>query len=394
MTMTPTPIKLKGMTWSHPRGLDPLLATSEVLRERGIDVQWDARSLQGFEEASISELAERYDMIAIDHPFMGMAFREGALQPVDALLGEPMMAQLRTASVGPSYDSYVWEGKMWAAPVDAAAQVAAMRADLLAAHGQRAPRRWDEVFALVDVLPPGSVSMPANPTHLFLAFATICQAVSKDRSVQADLRPGWWRNDGFDEDTACAALVLMRRLMANAHPLSWNADPIDMFEHMVRNDDIAYVPIAFGYSNYARSTAYAQPLTFAGVPSLDGSEGSGMLGGVGLAVSRNCQHPAAVADVLRYVSSGPVQAGLYLASGGQPAHRDAWLNPATEQVCPNFFGATLASLDRSFVRPRLAAFPAFQRDGGKLLHELFCRPGTSDTEVVRALNDMWRQLQR
>lgn len=392
--MTDIPIKLKGMTWSHPRGLDPLLATSEVLRERGIDVQWDARSLQGFEETSIAELADQYDMIAIDHPFMGMAFEQGALQPVDALLGDEFMARLRAASVGPSYDSYVWEGHMWAAPVDAAAQVAAMRADLLAARKLTAPRSWDEVFALAEALPAGSVSMPANPTHLFLAFATVCQAVSKDRSVQPDLRPGWWRDEGFDGETALAALALLRRLMATAHPLSWTADPIDMFEHMVRNDDIAYVPIAFGYSNYARPSAYQRPLTFSGVPSSDGGVGSGMLGGVGLAVSRKCTQTAAVAEVLRYVASGPVQAGLYLEAGGQPAHRDAWSSPATNHVCPNFFGATLASLDRSFVRPRLTAFPTFQRDGGKLLHELFRRPGVADTEVVGALNDMWRQLQR
>jgi multiple sugar transport system substrate-binding protein len=389
-----TNIQLKGMTWSHPRGIEPLRAAARVLKARGIDVQWDARSLQGFEEASIAELAERYDMIAIDHPFMGRAFAEGALARVDTLVGEDFVAQLRASSVGPSFDSYLWDGALWAIPVDAAAQVAAYRADLLAARGQSVPRSWNDVFALIDALPPESVAMPANPTHLLLAFATICQAVSTVTGVQPDLRPNWWRDDGIDRATARDALTVLRRLMARVHPLSWSADPIEVFDHMTSRDDIVYMPCAFGYSNYARQSDVAHPLHFTAVPSGDGSVGSGMLGGVGLCVSRGCKETEAVAEVLRFVASGATQTGLYLEAGGQPAHRDAWTSGATERVCPNFFGATLDSLDRSFVRPRLAAYPAFQRDGGMLLHELFRKPGVSDDAVMDALDALWRQLQQ
>jgi multiple sugar transport system substrate-binding protein len=387
-------IPLKGMTWSHPRGLAPLLAAAEVLKTRGIDVHWDARSLQGFEEASIAELAERYDMIAIDHPFMGRAFDEHALQRVDTLVGAEFTAQLRASSVGPSFDSYIWDDALWAIPVDAAAQVAAYRHDLLSAHGQRAPRSWDDVFALIDAMPPARVAMPANPTHLLLAFATICQAVSKVSGVQADLRPAWWGDEGIDRATAIDALYVLRRLMAGVHPLSWSSDPIGIFDHMTRGDEIAYVPIAFGYSNYARATDVESPLHFAAVPSGDGGVGSGMLGGVGLCVSRRCKEPEAVAEVLRFVAGSANQTGLYLQAGGQPAHRDAWTQATTERVCPNFFGATLESLDRSFVRPRLKAFPGFQRDGGKLLHELFQKPDMSDDAVLDAFDDMWRQRQQ
>ena len=123
--------RLRGMTWSHPRGLDPLLASVPSLEELGVAVTWDARSLQGFEEASIERLASEYDLIAIDHPFMGDAFAQGALQPVDSIVGEAFVAELKANSVGPSFESYLWNGRLWAIPVDAAAQVAAFRADLL-----------------------------------------------------------------------------------------------------------------------------------------------------------------------------------------------------------------------------------------------------------------------
>ena len=384
--------RLHGMTWSHPRGLDPLLASVPSFEELGVAVTWDARSLQGFEEASIERLASEYDLIAIDHPFMGDAFAQGALQPVDSIVGEAFVAELKANSVGPSFESYLWNGRLWAIPVDAAAQVAAFRADLLSDLGRTAPASWDEVQALAEARPDGkSVALPANPTHILLAFATVCHAVATDTSVQGDLRPGWWRDNGFDPATAKAALAVMRPLLRVMHPMSWDSDPIQVFDHMVRHDDVVYTPVAFGYSNYARPSDYDRPLSFRGVPSADGRITGGMLGGVGLCVSRRCQDIEAVATVLRFVARSDTQSGLYARAGGQPAHRAAWTDALVNQICPNFFQATLPSLDASFVRPRVPGYPAFQRDGGELLHRLL-RTGASDHETIGALNELWTEI--
>lgn len=383
---------LRGMTWSHPRGLDPLVACIPPLRDKGINLSWDARSLQGFEEASIRDLAAQYDLIAIDHPFMGDAFRQQALQPVDSIVGEAFVAELRASSVGPSLESYVWRDRLWAIPIDAAAQVAASRADLLTDLGQAPPRSWAEVQVLVDALPAGKrVAMPANPTHVLLAFATVCHAVATDRSAGVDLRPRWWRDDGFDPDTARAALEVLRPLLNTFHPMSWDSDPIQIFDHMVGNDDVVYTPVAFGYSNYARPSSYQHPLSFHGVPFTDGAVIGGMLGGVGLCVSERCSDPEAAATALRFIASGAIQRGLYAEAGGQPAHRVAWTDERVDETCPNFFSPTLASLDVSFVRPRLPGYPAFQREGGELLHRLL-RQGTSDDETIAAMNGLWTEI--
>ena len=41
--------ELRGMTWAHRRGLDPLLACSaDYERTHGVTVRWEARSLQDF----------------------------------------------------------------------------------------------------------------------------------------------------------------------------------------------------------------------------------------------------------------------------------------------------------------------------------------------------------
>src|SRR6185437_13848197 len=76
--------KLKGMTWNHPRGFDPMVETSRIWRDKtGVDIEWDKRSLQDFESFPVEELARAYDMIVIDHPHVGQITAENCLAPLD-----------------------------------------------------------------------------------------------------------------------------------------------------------------------------------------------------------------------------------------------------------------------------------------------------------------------
>ena len=77
-------IMLKGMTWSHPRGYDPMVACSAIWQEKtGVEIDWDKRSLQDFESYPVEELARAYDLIVIDHPHVGQITAEGCLAPLD-----------------------------------------------------------------------------------------------------------------------------------------------------------------------------------------------------------------------------------------------------------------------------------------------------------------------
>jgi multiple sugar transport system substrate-binding protein len=384
---------IKGMAWDHPRATAPLRAASELFAERyGVTVSWDARPLQGFEEESVSDLAARYDLIAIDHPFMGSAYRDEALLPVESLLSGAFLAELRDNSVGPSWDSYRWEGHTWAVPVDAAAQVAASRPELLRATGTPVPATWDEVRSLADSAGRGQVALPANSTHLLLTLATVCHGLAGVQDTRPDARPdtrpdltpAWWGEDGIDPEVGEPALDILLRLLDKAHPMSLKSDPIQILDHMTRTDEISYVPVVFGYSNYARPDEAPRPASFTAVPSPDGRLRGGMLGGVGLAVSRRLRAPERVVPFLEMVAGAAFQSGPYAASGGQPAHRQAWTSTAVNGRCPNFFEPTLDALDVSFVRPRTAWYPRFQREGGEVLHEAV-RTGAGPAAALTAL---------
>ena len=141
--------ELRGITWDHERGRDPLLATAERFeRETGIRVTWTARSLQQFADAPIPVLAQSYDLLVLDHPHIGEVVPTGALLPLDELLDGEFIADQARSSVGPSHASYEWEGHLWGLAIDAAGHVSAYRPDLLERLGTAPPETWDDVLEL------------------------------------------------------------------------------------------------------------------------------------------------------------------------------------------------------------------------------------------------------
>ena len=144
-------ITLKGITWDHPRGYDPLIASSALYEKLfGIKVKWEKRSLTNFGDQSLPELAERFDLLIIDHPHSGVAFETNCLFPLNELLPKEKINELKDQSAGPCFQSYYYKGKQWAIPVDAAMQCSANRPDLL--EDVAAPKNWEEVFELTDLL--------------------------------------------------------------------------------------------------------------------------------------------------------------------------------------------------------------------------------------------------
>ena len=123
-------VRLTGLTWDHPRGYLVLDALAGTL-EPDVSVRWQRQPLEGFESRPLRTLADDFDLLVVDHPGLGEAVRDGALLPLDEVFSEPELAGWRTASVGASFDSYVLDGRPWALPLDAAAQVAVARPDLM-----------------------------------------------------------------------------------------------------------------------------------------------------------------------------------------------------------------------------------------------------------------------
>jgi multiple sugar transport system substrate-binding protein len=350
------------------------------------EISWDARSLKDFEDYPIEKLAEKYDLIMMDHPFIGSGVKSKALVPLDEHVPAGYLADQARHSVGPSYQSYSWEGHQWALAVDAAAQVSAYRPDLLEAQSLRVPETWEEVFELTEALPAGTkIGLALNPTHAFCTFITLCAHISGNAFLE--------EATAVDLSVGEEALNFLRRLVPVIHEVSLRADPIQVSELMSRSDEVAYVPFMFGYSNYARPGFAPYVVRFKNIPSVRTEPSGSVLGGIGLAVSAYSEHRQVAIDFALFVAAQECQRGLYFESGGQPGHRAAWIDPKVNQRSSGFFEDTLRTLDLAYLRPRHAGYPAFQERAGETISDFLQSDGNA-REALNTINQLYKETKR
>jgi multiple sugar transport system substrate-binding protein len=369
-----TTITLKGMTWDHPRGYEPLAACSALWKKRtGTDITWDRRSLQDFESFPVDELARQYDLIVIDHPHVGQITREGCLLPFD----ESRLASIARGSVGRSFESYHWEGRQWALPIDAATQVQAWRPDRL----ERAPVDWTQVLELARA---GRVALPLRAPHSLMCLYTLCAQLGAPGRVEGP--------DLFDVEIAAEVCERLSALMALVDPRCLQMDPIAVFEAMaLPESSIDCVPLIYGYVNYAWDGFRPLRLGFADIPALAGRGPVGSaLGGTGIAVSARTAHAQAAFDFALWVADAEAQRGPFAAAGGQPGHAAAWEDEAVNATAGDFYRATRATLEGAWVRPRHDGYMAFQHAASLRLNAGL-QVGQSGREIVLALNAMFRE---
>ncbi len=383
-------VTLRGISWDHPRGLGPLLTTAPAYEAQRptVRIDWEARSLLRFGEDPLEELAERYDLLVIDHPFIGYGAGTGHILPLDGLLPGATLRSLEDASVGPSYLSYVWDGRTWALPIDAAAQVSAQRTDLLDATGLASPSTWDAVLRLGSQLRKAGLSMgmPMIHTDLVPTFYTLAANLGEEPLRNPSVAVLSWPH--LDR-----VLDLLLGLRDACESDLTELDPPTLLDRMADGDDIAYCPLLFGYSNYARTGFRRVPVTFGDIPSATRQPSGATLGGAGIAISSRCAQPAAAAEYAAWLASGPVQRGGYLAGGGQPAHRSAWTDGPANDLTGGFFQATLRSMDLAFLRPRWPGYMEFQDRAGPLLRD-FVRGKLGRHELISGLDSARHESQR
>jgi multiple sugar transport system substrate-binding protein len=373
----PESIALRGITWDHDRGLRPLLATADAYPERvpGVRVEWSVRSLQAFADQDVASLAERFDLIVLDHPSIGEAVERACLARLDERLDrvDPSFLQdQRRNSVGRSYESYVWDAALWALPIDAAAQVASYRPDLLGRLDRTVPETWEEVVALARAARAidAYVAMPSIPVDAVLAYLACVVADGGDPfAIASDERAG--------------SLERLRELAALAHPSSRTWNPPAMYEHMATADNVVYCPLAFGYSNFARNGYRQHLLEFAPAPAGTAGARVGTLGGAGIAVSATASNTGDAIRYAAFVASPEIQRRNYVRVDGQPAHRSAWVDDHANAITNGYFRSTLPGLDAAYLRPRHPGFLQFQDRAGDIVSRYLAEGGDALDVVDR-----------
>lgn len=373
------PVRLKGMTWSHPRGYDPMIACTRIWAEKtGIAIDWDKRSLQDFEAFPVEELARQYDLIVIDHPHVGQITAEACLAPLDVPGHEAERAAIAQGAVGRSYESYTYKGRQWAFPIDAATQVQATRPDLLSAP----PKSWDDVTRVAG---KGHVMLPLMPPHSLMCFYSLAANLGSACATEA---PG----DLVDRQTGLRVLDMLAELSACIDPACFDMDPIAVLEAMAETGSKATcVPLIYGYVSYAHEGFRPARIAFSDIPAAGGRGPVGTtLGGTGIAVSARSVHPGEAIAFAHWIASGEVQAGPFADAGGQPGHAMAWESETVNAATQDFYRNTRATLEGAWVRPRYNGYMAFQKAGSERLTEGL-RAGDAAAAILEDLEVLYRQ---
>lgn len=361
--------KLKGITWNHTRGLLPMVATSQRFTElnSGIEISWEKRSLQEFADASIEDLAKRFDLLVIDHPWTGFGANTNAILPLSEYLSPEYIKDQEKNTVGRSYGSYVFKEKLWALPIDAATPVASARLDILEKQGFAVPKTYDDLLALAK---KGLVAFAGIPVDVLMSFYMYCCSLGE--------APFQSQEKVISVETGKKALQLFRELAQLIDPANFNRNPIQVYEAMVNSDEIAYCPFAYGYSNYSRTGYSKNLLHFNDLVQLNDQPMISSLGGTGLAVSSFSQHIPEAIKYAEFTGSSQVQQNIFADNGGQPGHLQAWKSDRINKLTHDYFKNTLPSLERAFLRPRYSGHMHFQDHAGDVVRDYLMKGGNEE----------------
>jgi len=370
MTTNPS---LMGMTWDHPRAYDSLVAASaQWAQQTGVAIEWQKRSLQDFADVSIEKLAKTYDLIILDHPHVGQIAESGCLVPLP-----PMPAE---TSMGGSVESYDWGGKAWAWPVDAACQMAVVRPDLVP-DAAGFPLHWEQV--LRDDAADFRLLTSLQPVDAFDLMLTLV-ASRGEETMPFNTQEFCSRKNGE------LALHVLKRLfkLGPSEAAGWN--PIEVLEILSESDDFAASPALFGYVNYARPGFRTHKLDYVDLPVFkDTGARRSILGGAGIGVSSMRANAADAQEFAAWVTSEPVQSGVYLENEGQPAHHATWI---AKQDNPNYAGflkGGFETMRTAWTRPRDEWFLHFVDDACEVFPDFFLKD-QDESAFMDLLNTLYR----
>ena len=372
-------ICLKGMTWDHSRGFDPMVATAKKFQEihnNKVKIQWDKRPLQAFADRPIEDMTEDYDLIVIDYPHVGEVASKGLLQNLNIPKYESQILELKKQSVGKSHESYFIDSKQWALAIDAASQTASYREDLI----HNLPLNWNSLLALAK---DNKVLWPLKPVHAISSFYSIYN------NITSELIP---EKKGFiDRYFGIKTLSMMKAVSNELIKDCLTMDPIQTAELMTRTNDFYYCPYIYGFSNYSRKNYRKNILKYIDVMDLSGKGPAGThLGGTGIAVSNVSKNKDLALEYAFWIAGAECQKSLFYESGGQPGNSEAWENEKINLETNDFFKNTRKTLDLAWVRPRHNGYMEFQDKSGDLINE-FLQSEIKAEIVCEKLCDMYNE---
>lgn len=387
-------IEYKGLSWNHPRGYNALFSASELFNKQQaqpISLSWQVQSLKGFESAPIGQLAAAYDLLVLDHPHIGEAVKLECLHPLEDFFSNAQIAQWKAQSIGLAMESYFWEGRHWALPLDVASQVLAYRSDLLPdnetssnSSNMYLPTKWQDVICLSEKVP---VALSLGGPHAILNLYSICSAFGYDLNESVT-------DDFFHGDEPTQALEIMHQIYQRIPSGSEKLNPIELLEAMASTNNISLIPLIFGYVNYTKAGSDRAQVLFHDAPTTGSSGKPGsVLGGTGIAICKGCTPNQELLNHLIWLMDEQTQTEFITTHDGQPSARNAWKDTEVNNQWGNFYSKTLNTAENAIIRPRYNHYIRFQTRASNIVKVAL---GTVEKpeRTIEKINTEWRSSRK
>jgi multiple sugar transport system substrate-binding protein len=377
---TMSEIVLNGITWGHSRGITPLQAAAQRFTELHpqVTVNWKKRTLQEFADYPLEKLVHDYDLLIIDHPWVGCAAATNSVLPLDEYMPQDYLLNQLHNSVGDSHISYNYDNHQWALAIDAATPAASYRADLLQQHNIPVPDTWEQLLALAKA---GKVAIPAIPIDVLMNFYMFCIAFGEAPFQQP--------TQVISQNTGVQALEAMRDLYSRIDKKLFTCNPILVAELMTTTNDYWYCPFAYCYSNYSRAGYAKNLLTYANLVHFGNKRLRSTIGGTGISVSAHTKHKKEAVAFAGFVCSEECQSTLYVQHGGQPGHLKAWTNSIANLLTGNFFQTVLPVMKNGYMRPRYNGYLHFQDHAGDPVQQYLLQGGNPE-QVLKEIDRIYQ----
>ena len=370
-------IQLRGMTWDHSRGYDPMIATSEFFSKKHnnkVEINWDKRSLQAYADRPIDQMVNEYDLMVIDYPHVGEVSAKGLLQKFDVDDYQNELNLLKKQSVGLSHQSYNIDGSQWAVAIDAATQVSCFRKDLISSL----PQSWN---ALLNLSKQNKVLWPLKPVHAISSFYSIYNNITEEFNPKD--------KNFVNKEFGIKTLEMIKNISAYLISDCFTMDPIKTAEILSSTDDFYYSPYTYGFSNYSRENYRENILTYANVINLSNKGPKGThLGGTGIAISNKSNHKELALEYCYWIAGADCQKSIFYNSGGQPGNSIAWENQQINNECNGFFTNTRLTLNKAWIRPRHNGYMKFQDESGNIIND-YLQSNINEDIIIDKLKAMY-----
>ena len=366
---------IRGVAFDHPRIVHPLRASAHAFMARfpEVRIEWVKNSLAEFEETSLCENSERYDIFAFDHPLIGDSVIDGCILDLEEMR-PGLIADLRGRSVGLSLDSYVYDNSLFGIPFDGAAQNSAwVRSSFIE---RKPPSNLGELSSFVSQHGKSSVALPLSPAHSASSFLTI--AASSKRITES-------ANFLMEPGRLIKAYEYFSVIVRLSDPSSIFHDPISLLNEMSEGSPVLFSPYIFGYGIYASSSFSQVPLSFGPALRVEEWAARPILGGAGIAISSQSSQKELALDYLEFLVSEECMAEIVGQNHGQGGIEAGWGSGTDAEMKQFFFSPTSDSIRSAFVRPRHRGFVDFFSELGSYLTSSVQKQIDSDIAVKHIL---------